>query len=49
MKRYKLTEKGKDVFDGIKYVLITGFCVLILMHWMFVIGIYVLTIMGYIF
>ena len=48
MKRYKLTEKGKCVCDAIKYVFITGFCALILMYWMMIIGIYVVSIMGYI-
>ncbi len=49
MKRYKLTKKGEQVRDTIKYVIISGFCALILMYWMMIIGIYVVSIMGYIF
>ena len=49
MKRYKLTEKGKDIRDGIIYVFISGFCALILMYWAMIIGIYVYSIMGYVF
>ena len=48
MKRYKLTKRGEDIIDAIKYVIITGFCTLILMHWMIVIGVYVVSIMGYV-
>lgn len=48
MKRYKLTEKGKTIIECIKYILISGVCAFILMWWAFIIGIYVISIMGYI-
>ena len=48
-KKYKLTQKGEDVIDAIKYVIITAFCALILMYWMIVIGVYVVSVMGYVF
>lgn len=48
-RKYKLTEKGEQICDAIKYVIITGFCALILMYWMMIIGIYVVSIMGYVF
>lgn len=48
MKRYKLTTKGERICDAIKYVIITGFCALILMYWTLIIGIYVVSVMGYI-
>lgn len=48
-RKYKLTEKGEDVLDAIKYVIITGFCALILMYWTLIIGIYVVSVMGYVF
>lgn len=49
MKRYKLTQKGEDILDAIKYVFLTGICALILMYEVIVLGIYILSIMGYVF
>ena len=48
-KKYKLTQKGEDVIDAIRYIIITAFCALILMYWTVIIGIYVVSIMGYVF
>lgn len=47
-KKYKLTQKGEDIIDAIRYVIITAFCTLILMYWTLIIGIYVVSIMGYV-
>ena len=46
MKRYKLTQKGKDVIRGVGYLLTTGICAMIGLFALIALGILIATIAG---